>query len=108
MRLYGYPLLEGGPRGPRWTDRPPASRPASAPNTTVTVGSKSASGRGNHTSVFSQPTTFTRGNAPRTLPGMRGGGTNHPGFQFGLATFGVVSAAGNSPRQVLLAAKGIF
>ena len=29
----------------------------------------------------------------------------NPGFQFGLATFAVVSAAGNSPRQVQLAAK---
>jgi hypothetical protein len=29
----------------------------------------------------------------------------NPGFQFGLATFGVVSAAGNSPRQIQLAAK---
>ena len=32
----------------------------------------------------------------------------NPGFQFGLATFGVVSAAGNSPRQVQLAAKLLF
>jgi hypothetical protein len=32
----------------------------------------------------------------------------NPGFQFGLATFGVVSAAGNSPRQVQLAGKLLF
>ena len=32
----------------------------------------------------------------------------NPGFQFGLATFGVVSAAGISPRQVQLAAKLLF
>ena len=29
----------------------------------------------------------------------------NPGFLFGQASFGVVSAAGNSPRQVQLAAK---
>jgi hypothetical protein len=32
----------------------------------------------------------------------------NPGFQFGLATFGVVSAAGNSPRQVQFAVKLLF
>src|SRR5436309_2856356 len=32
----------------------------------------------------------------------------NPGFQFGLATFGVVSVSGNSPRQVQLAAKLLF
>jgi len=32
----------------------------------------------------------------------------NPGFLFGTATFGVVSAAGNSPRQAQLAAKFLF
>lgn len=32
----------------------------------------------------------------------------NPGFQFGLVTFGVVSAAGNNPRQIQLAMKLLF